>query len=386
MRILHICNGFIDSTVHQSLNKAIIKNGGGIETIVYIPINYRNRYSVEDIAHLKTNGTTLLYSTILGRRHRFLYKDKIKKIVADVEMQIEDFNDIDYIHSSTLCLDGAVAYELHKRYKRPFSTSVRNTDVNAYFKWFPFYKGYFCKVLEAASRVFFISKKYKEDFLSDLIPNQVAEVINEHCNFIPNGVDEVFLNQRPQQPKELSSPIQLLYVGGIMKNKNIVSIVSALDLLRSEGFGIEFTVIGRGLKHRGDNQYLQIIEELTESRSWFHIKDRVDKYSLHKQLRDFDLFIMPSHHETFGLVYVEALSQGLPIIYTKGQGFDGIFEEGHVGYHVDSNNIIDIKERIKDIINNYNQLSENVINQSLAQFDWNSIAKEYIRIFKQHNS
>ena len=128
---------------------------------------------------------------------------------------------------------------------------------------------------------------------------------------------EVFLNQRAQRPKELSSPIQLLYVGGIMKNKNIASIVLALDLLRGEGLDIEFTAIGRGLKHRGGNQYLQIIEELTESRSWFHIKDRVDKYSLHKQLRDFDLFIMPSHHETFGLVYVEALSQGLPIIYTN---------------------------------------------------------------------
>lgn len=40
---------------------------------------------------------------------------------------------------------------------------------------------------------------------------------------------------------------------------------------------------------------------------------------------------MPSHKETFGLVYAEAMSQGLPIIYTKNQGFDGQFPDGYVG-------------------------------------------------------
>ena len=43
---------------------------------------------------------------------------------------------------------------------------------------------------------------------------------------------------------------------------------------------------------------------------------------------------MPSRYETFGLVYGEAMSQGLPIIYSKGQGVDGYFKEGTVGYGV----------------------------------------------------
>ena len=41
---------------------------------------------------------------------------------------------------------------------------------------------------------------------------------------------------------------------------------------------------------------------------------------------------MPSITETFGLVYGEALSQGLLIIYTKGQGFDGQIKEKLAGY------------------------------------------------------
>ena len=55
---------------------------------------------------------------------------------------------------------------------------------------------------------------------------------------------------------------------------------------------------------------------------------------------------MLSIMETFGLVYAEAMSQGLPIIYTKGQGFDEQFDEGKVGYHADCFNIEEIVKRI----------------------------------------
>ena len=44
---------------------------------------------------------------------------------------------------------------------------------------------------------------------------------------------------------------------------------------------------------------------------------------------------MTSLGESFGLTYAEAMSQGVPVIYSKGQGFDGQFKEGVVGYHVD---------------------------------------------------
>ena len=71
---------------------------------------------------------------------------------------------------------------------------------------------------------------------------------------------------------------------------------------------------------------------------------------------------MPSKTETFGLVYAEAMSQGLPVIYTRGQGFDGQFEEGEVGYSVDCKDKKEISMKIIDIINNYDVISRNAIN------------------------
>ena len=91
---------------------------------------------------------------------------------------------------------------------------------------------------------------------------------------------------------------------------------------------------------------------------------------------------MPSKRETFGLVYVEAMSQGLPVIYTKGQGFDTQFKEGEVGYHVQYNDAEEIAETILKIAKNYKKMSENAIKKS-EEFNWEDISKIYIENYNQ---
>ena len=91
---------------------------------------------------------------------------------------------------------------------------------------------------------------------------------------------------------------------------------------------------------------------------------------------------MPSFYESFGLVYAEAMSQGLPVIYTKGQGFDKQFSDGVVGYSVNPKNIEDIKEKIADIINNYETISNNCLNY-VNKFFWENISSYYKNLFEE---
>ena len=56
---------------------------------------------------------------------------------------------------------------------------------------------------------------------------------------------------------------------------------------------------------------------------------------------------MPSSNETFGLVFIEALSQSLPIIYTKGEGIDGYFKDDFIGKAVNSKDNQSIAYAIK---------------------------------------
>ena len=91
---------------------------------------------------------------------------------------------------------------------------------------------------------------------------------------------------------------------------------------------------------------------------------------------------MVSKPETFGLVYVEALSQHLPIIYAKGQGFDGFYPDGYVGYPAEAGNSEDIANKIELLIKNYAAIERNVEALDLyIDFSWSNIAKKYLSIY-----
>ena len=93
---------------------------------------------------------------------------------------------------------------------------------------------------------------------------------------------------------------------------------------------------------------------------------------------------MPSRKETFGLVYIEALSQGLPILYSKNDGIDGFYEDGYVGYGAIALDKEDIKRQIIKIYDDYPTLLENIRNLNFEKdFGWPSIAQKYYTIYKQ---
>ena len=100
------------------------------------------------------------------------------------------------------------------------------------------------------------------------------------------------------------------------------------------------------------------------------------KYELLDIYQDNDIFVMPSITETFGLVYPEAMSQGLPVIYSRGQGFDGQFEDGEIGYSVDCFDANEIADKITKVYENYSEISSNCT-KLLNKFNWVNISKQY---------
>lgn len=90
---------------------------------------------------------------------------------------------------------------------------------------------------------------------------------------------------------------------------------------------------------------------------------------------------MPSFYESFGLVYAEAMSQGLPVVYTRGQGFDQWFPDGEVGWSVDPNRPNEIVNAILKITEDYKRYKENALRGS-NRFNWTRIVVEYLEIYK----
>jgi glycosyltransferase involved in cell wall biosynthesis len=143
-----------------------------------------------------------------------------------------------------------------------------------------------------------------------------------------------------------------------------------------KGYKIKFDVVGK-VK---DQKVFNIIKNLPYV-NYLGVKPKEELINIY---RHNDIFVLPSINETFGLVYAEAMSQGLPVIYTKGQGFDGQFKDGEVGYAVRYDSSKDIYEAVIKICHKYNEISRMCV-ENAGRFNWNKISVEYFQIYSSLN-
>lgn len=382
MHILHISNDFGGTEVYKNLYQHL--DSLGIKQTVFVPLNPRvsNRKGNHDF-EFKTDGSKIIYSHSQKWYHRYLYESKILGVVKDLKKLVR-LDEISLIHTGTLCMTGAVAYEIHKKTKIPFIVSVRNTDINTYFKKMWWKKKYFNSILSNASTVVFISPQYRKDCFNYHFDKSVVNQIELKTKVIPNGIDPYFFHNREYIPKTLHKPIEIVFAGGFKNNKNLLRLIQAVEILKGKKYDVKLTAIGRSLPNRKvSGDYLNLLDKATEGKDYIQLLDFKQKEGLCQIYKTMDVFAMTSIHETFGLSYVEALSQGLPIVYTKGQGFDGFYDDGKVGYGVNALDVEDIARGIESVVENYIRLAQNVVQLPLSEFfDWNTIANSYYNLYK----
>jgi glycosyltransferase involved in cell wall biosynthesis len=142
------------------------------------------------------------------------------------------------------------------------------------------------------------------------------------CHFMPRGVDtELFTpDKRPVRPAD--APFILGFVGRLSVEKNITLLAAIHDQLLGQGSTkFRFLIIGQG-----------------DEKAW--LRERMPQADFAGVLRgealseayaSMDLFVFPSHTDTFGNVVLEALASGVPAIVTPDGGPRYIVKEGITG-------------------------------------------------------
>lgn len=370
MKILEIACGFSYSDIYKNLFDKLHEKKIDIE--VYVP-----QHKDSTICNIKKeNFNYPIYSNkVINNWDKYIYFTKIYKMLKDIEKRFEVKN-IKITHAHSLFSDGGVAYELKKKYGIKYIVAVRDTDVNQYIKKAKHLKPYALKIIRNATAVIFLSKTYKEIVIESFIPKRLIAEVTKKSIIIPNGIsnywlDNIFANKPRFNYKK--NEIRLIFVGKIIRRKNIESIIKAsTELSKKINRKVSLLIIGE----KKDEEYYKYLTNLGE----FVYKEYCSKEELIEYYRSADIFVMPSYTETFGLVYAEAMSQGLPVIYSSDQGFDGQFEEGFVGYKVNPYNVEDIAIKMYEVIDNYNSISKNCVISS-KRFDWDKIAQKYNNLY-----
>jgi glycosyltransferase involved in cell wall biosynthesis len=366
MKILHINSYFSGSGFYKNLYEKQKRDGLEIDVYVPVPVNMQdNHLKLGDYINVRKNH---------GKYDRLFFHIKHSKIYNDIikEYAVKDYS---IIHAHSLFSNGYIALKLKKEYGVPYIVAVRNTDINVFFKYMVHLRKLGVEILEEAQKVILLSKPYMDLVIDKYVPERLKKEISDKMIIIPNGIDDFWLNNKAV-PKSChkENDLRLIYVGAIDRNKNILTTIKAIEILRKKGFNVNFTIVGR----IADKQIYQKLAGLTYV-NYLGIKPKEELINIY---RENDIFVMPSITETFGLVYPEAMSQGLPVIYTRGQGFDGHFKEGEVGYSVNCHDEAEIALKILDIANNYEEISERCI-KAVSKFNWSMLESCYRQIYEE---
>jgi len=122
-----------------------------------------------------------------------------------------------------------------------------------------------------------------------------------------------FGNALPPRPDDV---VLLLSVGYLEERKGHAYVLRALRELRQKGYNVYYKIVGDGPQKKA-------LETLTRE---LGLADMVsfEGYKSHAEVWPYfaecDIFVLPSWNEAFGIVYIEALALGKPVIGCEGEG------------------------------------------------------------------
>lgn len=366
--VLHICHDFLWTKVHRNLYAHL--DGLGVRQQIFTPLrktsnkaNNRIDFTVAD--------SSIRYSSMLKDYHRVFFKAKIRKLFNDLEA-LKIVEECDIAHATTLFSDGALAYQIFRKYNKPYIVSIRNTDINAFLKYKPHLIFLAREILQHAKRLVFVSQSNYDNFFQHRLIKMLRRDYQGKALVINNGVDRAWLENIA--PVRYRAAKEILFIGRFDANKNVLRLIDAFLELSKRRSGLKLRLVGGSGKYQGKVQ--DLVARHADQIVYHGSIPSADE--LMKICRECDIFAMASHYETFGLVYIEALSQGLPILYSRNQGIDRSFDE-KVGIAVGPKSVPDIVHGLENIIDNYDAFELHKL--SFSRFDWRSIAARYLSIY-----
>lgn len=231
------------------------------------------------------------------------------------------------------------------------------------------------------------------------------ESLVEEYNISPAKVEVVYpgVNPRLFYPGENRTVLKkidfradefiLLYVGRIEPVKGLAVLIEALKILENRNPGLfgksKLVVIGGGNKK----------EELITNEEVSRIKGQIDQYRLQNkviflgsidqsQLRKYysaaDALVVPSLYESFGLVTVEALACGTPIIVSRIGKMKNIVKEGKNGLSFHPYESASLAKSIENVLTRRGHFwsSASIREDAIRRFSWDVTSEKTYQIFR----
>ena len=216
---------------------------------------------------------------------------------------------------------------------------------------------------------------------------------------IPPGVDlSRFYPIPPDEAKEFIGippcDRMLLFVGRIEPLKGIDTLIEAIALMRNQGVFKErslcLSVIGGDPEIDPDGMSAEM-SRVQELRAQYGLNDLVT--FLGKRSQDTlpyyysasEAVVVPSQYESFGMVALEAMACGTPVVASQVGGLAFLVQDGVTGFTVPTSDPASLAERLTALINNP-ELRQRMGGEAASfakEYSWEVIAKQIVELYQE---
>ena len=238
-------------------------------------------------------------------------------------------------------------------------------------------------------RYLFTLTKWQESILKPRLP-----LPPEKYRHIPNFVDtsvfhpscrsDSFRAKLGFQPEDFLIGV----IGRIDEQKGQWELMKAFSRLIPKHSKIHLLVVGEPTRGESKQQvyYKKLLDWVTQQKlqSKIHFLDfQKDPQRLFANM---DLFVLPSHQETFGYVVVEAMASGTPVLATNSGGVPEILEQGKLGCLCQPKSISDLEEKMETILKNPEEKNKRTLKalEKVRNFyDREKVYESFVRIIDE---
>ena len=214
------------------------------------------------------------------------------------------------LHAHTGYPEGAAAAAVARARGVPLIVTEHATYLDRQFAD-PDIKAAYLEGARSAARIVAVSR-----FLADRIAREFPELA-ERIVVIPNTVDvEAF---RPVGPAE-RDPDELLWVGYRREYKGIPALLAALPIIRRVRPGVRLRMIGRSPTDEEEARWHELAADLGVVEAVAFEPPSADRAGIARAIERAGLFVHASRIEMMGIVAVEALASGLPVVAVDSGG------------------------------------------------------------------
>lgn len=303
-------------------------------------------------------------SYLLHRSGYFMYLG-IRGIVKNISKEFP----FDLIHAHVALPDGHAAYYLQKEYQVPTVVSIHGQDFQSTLPKGDKFREKLRKVLGGVDGVIAVSNKLK-NLVQDEPYYSKIQVINNGIALAGQAL-----------PGDADNKCVILSVSNLKKTKGIDLNLQALATLVKKYPHLQYVIVGDGEERKN----LEKLVEDLDLKNHVTFKGKLPHAEVLEEMAKCQIFCLPSWQEGFGVVYIEAMAQGVPVIGVKGEGIEDAIQHGVNGLLVNPKNVEEIVQAIESLLTSPDygkKIAQKGKETVYKEFTWENNARKTIELYR----